>query len=75
MEIKLKENKWLILAWSSIVVAGSYILIDLYNKRRLHSIRARFNSLKQDDQESLDSSYGKIYPKNVSIETIIILSC
>ena len=70
MEIKLKENKWLVLAWTSLVVAGSYVIIDLYNKRRLHSIRGRYNALKQEDQESEDSSYGKHFYKRFPLKTI-----
>lgn len=59
MEIKLKENRWLILAWSSLAVVGSYVLLDLYNKNRLKTQRFNLRKLKQeDDRSESSSSYG-----------------
>ena len=57
MELKLKENKWLVLAWSSLAVAGTYILIDLYNKKRIRS--TKLYTIKPEEDKSDKDSYGK----------------
>jgi len=55
MDIKFKENKWLYLAWSSITVAGCYIMLDLYNKWRLHSKRHSYFQPQIEEERSNDS--------------------
>lgn len=58
MDLKLKENKWLYLAWSSLTVAGTYILLDLYNKWRLQSKRHIPHHKNEEEEDKSEDSMG-----------------
>lgn len=66
MEKRLNDNKWVLLAWSSLAVAGTYILLDIYNKKQLQAKRKSKKFIfQQEKDESFNSSYGKILIKTI----------